>query len=268
MSSPCPRRKRTRLSTPRPPRTRNCGSLPRSLRPNPVSRSVSTSRRFFTKATKKAALNSQPGFVQEGDPAGWNKPPPRASDPMLDQTTGRSAMPPKYPHRQEAQSNRPVFLLQDQIEGRLTWVWSWSNARKPDALFPPASRPIARAFGAARCFSRAPVARSATPITPGSHRKPGSTSRAPRRGVAARAPWPDRPHSHRFVMGDAMAHMQISTETSIWLLQAKDFLVEARRLKPGPARNELRQVAKVLRELAKLEAQSESALDFGRPERT
>jgi hypothetical protein len=56
-----------------------------------------------------------------------------------------------------------------------------------------------------------------------------------------------------------MAHMQIFTETSTWLLQAKDFLVEARRLKPGPARDELRQVAKVLRELAKLEAQSESA---------
>jgi len=69
-------------------------------------------------------------------------------------------------------------------------------------------------------------------------------------------------------MGDAMAHMQISTETSIWLLQAKDFLVEARRLKPGPARNELRQVAKVLRELAEREAQSQAALDFGRPERT
>jgi hypothetical protein len=69
-------------------------------------------------------------------------------------------------------------------------------------------------------------------------------------------------------MRDAMAHMQISTETSIWLLQAKDFLVEARRLKPGPARNELRQVAKVLRELAKREAQSQAALDFDRPERT
>ena len=48
-----------------------------------------------------------------------------------------------------------------------------------------------------------------------------------------------------------MAHMQISTETSTWLLQAKDFLDEARRLRPGPARNELRQVAKVLRDLAK-----------------
>ena len=59
-----------------------------------------------------------------------------------------------------------------------------------------------------------------------------------------------------------MAHMQISTETSTWLLQAKDFLVEVRRLKPGPARNEVRQVAKVLRELGKLEAQPESALDF------
>jgi hypothetical protein len=65
-----------------------------------------------------------------------------------------------------------------------------------------------------------------------------------------------------------MAHMQISTETPTWLLQAKDFLVEARRLKPGPARNELRQVAKVLRELANLEAQPDSAPDFGRPERT
>ena len=65
-----------------------------------------------------------------------------------------------------------------------------------------------------------------------------------------------------------MAHMQISTETSIWLLQAKDFLVEARRLKPGPARNELRQVAKVLRELAEREAQSQTAPDFDRPERT
>lgn len=65
-----------------------------------------------------------------------------------------------------------------------------------------------------------------------------------------------------------MAHMQIDTETSTWLLQAKDFLDEARRLRPGPARNELRQVAKVLRELAKLEAQSESGLDFDRPERS
>jgi len=53
-----------------------------------------------------------------------------------------------------------------------------------------------------------------------------------------------------------MARMQISAETSIWLLQAKDFLDEARRLKPGPERNELRQTAKVLRELAKLEAAS------------
>jgi hypothetical protein len=50
---------------------------------------------------------------------------------------------------------------------------------------------------------------------------------------------------------------QISTETSsTWLLQAKDFLVEARRLKPGPARNDLRQVAKILREIAKVEGQS------------
>ena len=62
-----------------------------------------------------------------------------------------------------------------------------------------------------------------------------------------------------------MAHMQISTKSSTWLLQAKDFLDEARRLKPGAARNELRQVAKMLREIANLEGQSGS---FDRPERT
>lgn len=55
-----------------------------------------------------------------------------------------------------------------------------------------------------------------------------------------------------------MAQMQTSYESSALLLQAKDFLAEARRLKPGAARNELREVAMVLRELAKLEAMSES----------
>ena len=65
-----------------------------------------------------------------------------------------------------------------------------------------------------------------------------------------------------------MAHMQIATETSVFLLQAKEFLDEARRLRPGPARNELREVAKVLRELAKLESQSEAAPEFDRPHRT
>jgi hypothetical protein len=48
--------------------------------------------------------------------------------------------------------------------------------------------------------------------------------------------------------------MQIPIETSAWLLQAKDFLYEARRLKPGPERNDLRQTAKVLREIARLES--------------
>jgi len=62
-----------------------------------------------------------------------------------------------------------------------------------------------------------------------------------------------------------MAHMQIPTETSTWLLQAKEFLDDARRLKPGPARNELREVARELRELAKLEAQSEAAQRFDQP---
>ena len=55
-------------------------------------------------------------------------------------------------------------------------------------------------------------------------------------------------------MRDAMARMQIPTEPPTLLHQARDFLVEARRLKPGPERNELRETAKVLRELAKLEA--------------
>ena len=74
-------------------------------------------------------------------------------------------------------------------------------------------------------------------------------------------------------MGETMARVEISIETSTWLLQAKDFLEEARRLKPGPARNELRQTAKVLRELAKLEAKSVplksvSPLDLDRSQRT
>jgi hypothetical protein len=62
-----------------------------------------------------------------------------------------------------------------------------------------------------------------------------------------------------------MAHIHISAETYPLLLQARDFLVEARRLKPGPARNELREVAKVLREIAKDDLQSQSGRDLGRP---
>jgi hypothetical protein len=62
-----------------------------------------------------------------------------------------------------------------------------------------------------------------------------------------------------------MADMEIPAETSAWLLQARDFLVEARRLKPGPARNELREVAKVLRELARLDARPLSRSEPDRP---
>jgi len=69
-------------------------------------------------------------------------------------------------------------------------------------------------------------------------------------------------------MGDIMARMQISNETSTWLLQAKDILDEARRLKPGPERKELRETAKVLRELAKIEAASEQALERDWRQRT
>ena len=53
-----------------------------------------------------------------------------------------------------------------------------------------------------------------------------------------------------------MTRMPILAEPPSLLMQAKDFLDEARRLKPGPARNELRETAKVLRELAKIEAAS------------
>ncbi|UFX48099.1 hypothetical protein HAP47_0016100 [Bradyrhizobium sp. 41S5] len=61
-----------------------------------------------------------------------------------------------------------------------------------------------------------------------------------------------------------MAQVQISTETSARLLQAKDFLDEARRLKPGPKRNQLGETAKVLREIAKLEGVSSPARELDR----
>ena len=51
-----------------------------------------------------------------------------------------------------------------------------------------------------------------------------------------------------------MGHLQIPTEPPTLLHQARDFLVEARRLKPGPGRNDLRETARVLRALAELEA--------------
>ena len=64
-----------------------------------------------------------------------------------------------------------------------------------------------------------------------------------------------------------MTHMQ-GYETSTWLMQAREFLVEARRLKPGAERNELREIAAVLRELARLEAAADSESDpnLGRPQ--
>ena len=64
-----------------------------------------------------------------------------------------------------------------------------------------------------------------------------------------------------------MTHVQ-DFETSTWLMQAREFLVEARRLKPGAERNELREIAAVLRELARLEADadSEPELNLDRPQ--
>jgi hypothetical protein len=66
-----------------------------------------------------------------------------------------------------------------------------------------------------------------------------------------------------------MTHMH-NFETSTWLMQAREFLVEARRLKPGAERNELREIAAVLRELAKLEenAAPESEPNLDRSQRT
>jgi hypothetical protein len=61
---------------------------------------------------------------------------------------------------------------------------------------------------------------------------------------------------------------QTPTETSTWLLQAKDILDEARRLKPGPERKELRQTAKVLREIAKFEAVSAQQIERDWPQDT
>jgi len=83
-----------------------------------------------------------------------------------------------------------------------------------------------------------------------------------RRGSTSRASTAQPRGRNRYSSGDendwgiAMTRMQILAEPPSLLMQAKDFLDEARRLKPGPARNELRETAKVLRELAKLEAAS------------
>jgi hypothetical protein len=58
-----------------------------------------------------------------------------------------------------------------------------------------------------------------------------------------------------------MERLQNTDETSTWLLQARDILDEARRLKPGPERDELLETAKVLREIARQEATSQLPLD-------
>jgi hypothetical protein len=84
-----------------------------------VSRSGSASSRFSTKATKQGALNSHPGFVQEGDPAGWNKPRHEHATPCsIKQRAG--AMPPQVTALTRGTSNRPVSSFKNQIEGRLT----------------------------------------------------------------------------------------------------------------------------------------------------
>jgi hypothetical protein len=62
-------------------------------------------------------------------------------------------------------------------------------------------------------------------------------------------------------MEDVVAHPQVN-QASSWLLRAKAFLDDARRLRPGPARDELREVARVLREIARLETQSGFATDL------
>ena len=127
------------------------------------------------------------------DPAGWTKPSSEHAAP-----TGRCSLkqgarcPPVTPAPTRGATPTGRYFSakchQDQLRVRATWEWSWSNVRKPDTRFPPASRLIARALGAARCFSRARIARSAAAITHGLRGRPGSTSRASGCGAATRAP--------------------------------------------------------------------------------
>ena len=58
-----------------------------------------------------------------------------------------------------------------------------------------------------------------------------------------------------------MAQAQ-DNQASSWLLPAKAFLDDARRLRPGPARDELREVARALREIARLETRLETQSGF------
>src|SRR6266478_8488744 len=269
MSSPCPQRKRARLSRPHPPRTRNCGSLPRKLRRKQASRSGSTSPRFSTKPIKKRHTSR---VRSRGRPGRLEQAPPRACGSMLDRTTGRCAMPQvTAPTRGAIQPAGFLFLKATKTKSK-----GGSHGYGHGQMPANRTRDPHRHQDRSRELSAQPGVFRAHPLPDLPHRahlvRTGSLGRrAERLGAAWQRGLPGLiVHTgHRCSRWrDTMAHMQISTETSTWLLQAKDFLVEARRLKPGPARNELRQVAKVLRELAKLEAQSESALDFGRPERT
>src|SRR5258708_39865535 len=119
MSSPCPRRKRAGLSTPHPPRTRICGNLPRSLRRKPASRSGSTSPRFSTKSTRETAHNLNPGFAQEGDPAGWNKPRHEHVTHHARSTAGPQC-PPTHPHANEGEPTHPSPASQIKTKGAHT----------------------------------------------------------------------------------------------------------------------------------------------------
>jgi hypothetical protein len=105
--------------------------------------------------------------------------------------------PPKYtaPTRGALQP-AGTFCIK-MISGEALWVWSWSSVRKPDRRSPLVSRLIVRALRAARCFSRAPAARFAAPITPGLRGKPGSTSQAAGSGTG-KVPW----HKRRYRSGD------------------------------------------------------------------
>jgi hypothetical protein len=67
-------------------------TLPRSLQPQPESHSRSISPRSFTEATKQQSIYIQ--VHSRGRFARLDQAPPRACPPMLDQVTGRCAMPP------------------------------------------------------------------------------------------------------------------------------------------------------------------------------
>jgi hypothetical protein len=95
------------------------GICPEACDGKRVSRSRSASSRFSTMATKQGALNSHPGFVQEGDPAGWNQSA-TSIDPMLDQTKDTCVISPSDRIQKRRNPTGRSIVSKYKIQGRLT----------------------------------------------------------------------------------------------------------------------------------------------------